>query len=77
MDKTIFAITCSSTPELLNTKFFLSKESAKKYLKNLADERRNKLGVHCVEENEERFSFVFGWEERSVVFNIVEIKINE
>ena len=71
----VFAVVCSATPELRNIKFFATKAGAQTYLKSLADERRHKFGVHCFEENEDKFSYLLGWEEHSVSFSIKELAI--
>ena len=75
--KSIFAVVSSNFPELHHTKFFASKEGARKYLKSLADERRHKLGVHCFEETEDKFTYLLGWEEHRSTFSIAEIDLNE
>jgi len=72
----IYAVVCSATPELRSAKFFSTKDSARKHLKLLADERRHKLGVHCFEENEDKFSLLLGWEEHKVSFAIVELAVS-
>ena len=76
-NKTIFAVTCSATPELRNISFFSTIEGARKYLKSLADERRHNLGVHWHEETEDKFSYTIGWEEYPVRFFIVELAIRD
>lgn len=60
---------------LRESKFFSTKEKAQVYLKQLADERRYKLGVRCFEYLDDKFSYIFGWEEKMVVFQIVEISV--
>ncbi len=76
-NKTIFAIVCNVTPELHNVKFFTTKTRAETELKNLAAERKSKLGVHCFEQTNERFSFLLGWEERKIIFSIVELPVQD
>ena len=71
----VFAIVCSVSPDLHHTKFYASQELARKQLKKLADERRYKLGVYWHEETEDMFFYTFGWEERSVRYSILEIKV--
>ena len=71
----IFAIVCSATPTFHNTKFYSTKELAQKQLKKLADERRYKLGIHCFEETEDKFTYLLGWEERRVSYSILEIEV--
>jgi hypothetical protein len=73
--KSIFAVTCSATPELRNIMFFATIEGARKYLKSLADERRHNLGVHWHEETEDMFFYTLGWEEHPVRFFIVELAV--
>lgn len=72
----IFAIVCSISPDLHHTKFFSSRELARKQLKKLADERRYKLGVEWHEETEDEFFYTFGWEERSITYSIIELHVD-
>jgi hypothetical protein len=76
--KSIFAVVCNQTSAPLhNSKFFISKESAQKHLKKLADERRYNMGVDCWKEDKDSFSYLFGWEEVSVKFAIVELPLED
>lgn len=76
-NKNIFAIVCSATPNLYGTKFFTTKSGARTELKNLANERKHKLGVHCFEQTDDQFSFLLGWEEHKVIFSIVELPLQD
>lgn len=71
----VFGIVCSTTPEVRNLKLYATKELARQKLKELADERRYKLGVHWHEETEDMFSYTLGWEEYPVRFSIIEINV--
>ncbi|CAB4196907.1 hypothetical protein UFOVP1290_427 [uncultured Caudovirales phage] len=75
-NKTIFAITCCSTPELRNAQFYSTIELARKQLKLMASERKHKLGVKCWNEDKNSFSFLLGWEEHSVKFAIIELPLD-
>jgi hypothetical protein len=81
--KTVFAIVCSATPALQQTKFFATKELAAKRLKKMADERRYNMGVHGFKEEFSidgeirKFSYLLEWEEWSVSFSIIEASIEE
>jgi hypothetical protein len=75
--KTVFAIVCSATPSLHSIKFYATRELAQKQLKLVASERRHKMGVDCFVEEENRFSYLLGWEEHKVSFAIVEIPVEE
>ena len=74
MDKTIFVIT--HTGQIHNSKFFETKELAVKNLKQIAKDRRHKMGVTVEEDSETKFSFRIGWEEHKVSFSIMEIKLH-
>lgn len=76
-DKSIFAVVCNAIPTLHAAKFFKTKESARKHLKDLANERRNKFGISFFEENEDKFSYVFGWEEHRVSCAVVELPVED
>jgi hypothetical protein len=71
----VFGIICSATPEVRNLKLYGTKELARAKLKELADERRHKLGVHWHEETEDMFFYTLGWEEHPVRFSIIEIHV--
>jgi hypothetical protein len=73
----VFGIVCSATPEVRNLRLYGTKESARKHLKALADERRHNLGVHWHEETEDMFYYTLGWEEHAVRFSIIEINVEE
>lgn len=77
MNKSIFAVICSSVPQIHNTKFFETKSRAEEHLKILADERRYKFGIMDFEEKEGSFSYLIGWEEHKVSFSILEISVEE
>lgn len=71
--KTIFAVT--NDGNIRSSKFFHTKQKARTYLKSIADDRKNKLGVHVIVNEEDKFSFTLGWEEHQVTFIVVEISI--
>lgn len=71
----IFAIVCSVSPDLHHTKFYGTKELARRQLKKLADERRLNLGVHWHQETEDMFFYTLGWEEHPVRFSIMELHV--
>lgn len=73
---TIFAVTCNQLSSLRDTKFFASKKGARDELRNIAAARRHKMGVTVLEDTEDRFSFILGWEEANVVFVITEIAVS-
>jgi len=75
--KTVFAIVCSATPALHSIKFYATKSLAQKRLKEMANERRYKMGVDCFKDEEDRFSYLLGWEEHKVSFYITEISVEE
>ena len=75
--KTVFAIVSSAIPNLSNIKFYATKELAQKRLREMADERRHKMGVDCFKEEENKFSYIFGWEQHGVSFSIVEVSVEE
>lgn len=56
---------------------FSNLHEAQKKLKEYAEERKNRFGVHCFEMNENSFSFLLGWEEIQVSFYIKEILVQE
>jgi len=73
---TIFAITCSSDRNTLTqAKLFSSLEGAEDALKDIANERRDRLGVQVIEDTENRFSFLLGWEEVKVTWAIIELSV--
>ncbi len=74
-NNSIFAIVCSVSPDLHHTKFYGSRELARKQLKSLADERRHKLGVHWHQETEDMFFYTLGWEESPVRYSIMELHV--
>jgi hypothetical protein len=74
--KSIFAIASSaSLSPLRDTRFFSSKESARAVLKDMRNDRRHKMGVNVIEDTDDKFSYLFGWEEHQVTFTIVEISL--
>ena len=75
--KQVFVIVCNQTPWLSSAKFYDTKELARTRLKEMANERRYRLGVDCFKEEEDKFSFILGWEESQVSFSIVEIPVEE
>lgn len=74
MSSSIFAIV-TNDQSIRTSKFFSTKEKAKSVLKDMLEERRYKMGVQCIQESENGFSYIFGWEEHKVVFSIVEIDV--
>lgn len=74
-NKTIFAIVYS--PDLRSAKFFATLAGARKELNTLANERKNKLGVHNFEQSNDQFSFLIGWEEHKITFSIIELSLQD
>jgi hypothetical protein len=58
---------------------FSTLEKARNKLRQYAQERRNKMGVHDFQmsENGNSFSFLLGWEEIEVKFFIKAVEVNE
>lgn len=54
-------------------KIYKNLSDAQAELKRLAKERQYKLGVAHWHETENSFSYIFGWEETTVTFRIVEL----
>lgn len=76
--KSVFAVVCNQTAQYLTSnKFFFTKEGARKCLKEMAEERKYKMGVDCWKQDEDSFSFILGWEEAQVSFRIVELPVGE
>lgn len=75
--KQVYVIVSNQTPWLSSAKFFDTKELARQRLKEMANERRYRLGVDCFKEEEDKFSFILGWEEVQVSFSIIEIPVEE
>ena len=74
--ETVFAITCNQhRHSLQEAKFYSSKEKARKALKEIAKERRSRLGVEVIDDTKDLFSFLLGWEEHKVSFAIVEMAV--
>lgn len=73
---TVFVLTSSTHINALReARFFSTKEKACQALKEKRDATCHKLGVDVIEDNETRFSYLFGWEEHKVTFSVVEIEI--
>jgi hypothetical protein len=78
MSGKIYIITNGDQRLSSNLEIFSSKESAKRRLKELANERRGQFSVRDLEETEESFSYLFGgWEEKLVHFYIREFDIDK
>jgi hypothetical protein len=73
----VFAVVCSVSPDLHQTKFFATKEKARRHLANLLLERRHKLGVDLIENTDDKFVYLLGWEENRVAFSIIELPVEE
>lgn len=73
MNKTIFVVTHDGN--IRNSEFFSTKQLARIALKSIANDRRHKLGVSVVVNEEDKFSFIVGWEEHKVTFSVVELPI--
>lgn len=73
LNKTIFAITYDGN--IKNSKFYYNITSARVGLKQIKDDRKNKLGVTVIVDEMDKFSFILGWEGHETSFNIVEIYI--
>lgn len=72
----VFAITCSAhSNPLREAKLYSSQDKAQAAMKEIAKDRSGKLGVHVMENELDRFSFILGWEERKVSFAIVELSV--
>ena len=63
MNTSVFGIVCSATPTLHATSFWGTKELARTELKRLLDDRQYKIGVIIVENTQDKFSFIIGWEQ--------------
>jgi hypothetical protein len=74
--KKVYAIVCSGMP-LHNSQFYSTKELARQKLKELADERKYKMGVNNLKLTEDKLSYSFGWEESFVCFSIVEFDVDK
>lgn len=75
--KTVYAIICSANRSFDFDKFYFSKESARKRLAAMAEDRKYNTGVHCFKQEEDKFSFRLGWEEAYVEFSITSFEVEE
>jgi hypothetical protein len=76
IDKIMKVYTLSTGPSLLSTVFYTTQNLAKKALKKKRDEiMRRCVNVTC--DDEDKFSFYFGWEEHSVTWRVNEIEVLE
>ena len=74
--ETVFAITCNQyRNSLQEAKFYSTKKKARAALKEIAKERRNRLGVEVHDDTADLFSFILGWEEHRVSFAIIELAV--
>lgn len=73
---TIFAITCSAHHNTLTeAQLYTTRGSARDALKQIANERRNRLGVDVITDTEDRFSTLLGWEEVKTTWAIIELEV--
>lgn len=73
----IYAVTSGSDYKIHTAKYYSTKELAQKALKEIAKDRKFRPGVNHIEETEDTFSFIFGWEEAKVTFRIIPVPIEE
>lgn len=73
----VFCLTCNQyTNHLSQGVFYSTQEKARKALKEKANNMRYNMGVRHVKETDDSFSFIFGWEEAQVVWQVIEIRVN-
>jgi hypothetical protein len=76
--ETIFAITCSAHHNTLTqAQLYTTRGAARDALKQIANERRNRLGVSVIEDTTDRFSTLLGWEEVKTTWAIIELSISQ
>lgn len=74
---TVFAITCNQhRNSLQEAKFYSTKEKARKALKEIAKDRRGRLGVEVHDDTKDLFTFLIGWEEHLVSFAVIELTVD-
>lgn len=74
--ETIFAITCSAHHNTLTqAQLFTSRGAARDALKQIANERRNRLGVEVIMDTKDLFSTLLGWEEVKTTWAIIELSV--
>lgn len=76
MTSVFVVATTKAMSQLHRSKFFSTRKKAQECLRKIANERRHKLGVDVLEDNENTFSFTLGWEEAYTCFTITEIPLD-
>lgn len=72
----VFAVVCNQYAGMVEqNKLFSTKEKAIAAIKKIADARRYRSGVQVFVDREDRFSYLFGWEEHEVTFTIEEMSV--
>jgi hypothetical protein len=71
----VYALVCSATPE--RKLLFNTQELARSALKMKADSTRYRFGVHVIEDTEDVYKFLLGWEEACVSWRVVPMNVYE
>lgn len=72
----VYAVTSNlSVNTLRSIRLFSSLDSARKELEKISKERKNKVGVEVIKDEDDIFSFLIGWDGCEVIFSIVEIPV--